>query len=172
MIKKYKGTFKLKGVRVVNHRGFSMIELLITMVVIIGLISGTILSLGGLQDKDELDQAATQISNDLLFIRSKSVSSITEYRVNFTSETEWQVEFYDDATSTWTLQGTVRSLPSGIELTDESLVNVGSNLVATPRGIFEFQNGADGDPFLILEGNSKNISISVDSGGTVEKKKI
>ncbi|MEZ4705474.1 MAG: hypothetical protein R3A11_09855 [Bdellovibrionota bacterium] len=149
-----------------------MIELLVVMIAITVVLGGTMMTLSKLEEKDDLDQAAQLISNDLLFIRSKSVSSITEYRLNFTSKTQWQVEFYDDASGSWVVHGSLREMPVGIGLTDESLTNVGSNLVATPRGIFEFQNGADGDPFMILESSTKNVSISVDTGGAIEKKKI
>jgi hypothetical protein len=57
-------------------------------------------------------------------------------------------------------------------MTAASLTNAGTNLNATPRGLYTFLNGALGVPFLTIMalGTSKTKSINVYVGGALEIK--
>ena len=61
-------------------------------------------------------------------------------------------------------------MPSDTHLTTTTFANAGSNLQATPRGLFQLVAGAVGTPYVTVEtlGYDKTKSIKVDIGGALE----
>ena len=61
-------------------------------------------------------------------------------------------------------------MPPDTYLTSATFVNAGSNLSATPRGLFTFANSATGTPYVTVTGLGapKTKSINVFVGGALE----
>ncbi len=148
-------------------RGFTLVETMM-VVTIIGILAGlTVVTLAGLRNKDALSRATQQIYDDLLLMRGRAVATSKTHRLRFLSDTSWVMEDYD---TSWVATGGTRNMPANTNLMSGSLTNAGSNLEATSRGIFQFQGGATGSPYVSLEsrGVSQTKSIYVYTGGAIE----
>ncbi|MFH1018973.1 MAG: type II secretion system protein [Pseudomonadota bacterium] len=154
--------------------GFTMVELIIALVIVAILCTVTVVTLSGLQKKDDVDRATQMIYDDLIFIRSQAISLNSDHRINFLSTTQWRIEAYNSATSTWNATSATRSMPTNTYLTSDSAANASTNLNATPRGLFTFLNGAQGLPYVSITalGVSKIKNINVAVGGAVEIKTL
>ncbi|MCB1197757.1 MAG: type II secretion system protein [Bdellovibrionota bacterium] len=151
------------------HDAFSLVEVLISLV-IIGILAAVYVGVfTGLSGDDKVDRIAQLIFNDLVNIRTKSLSYSKDYRINFVSDDSWTVEYYDDDTTSWVQEGETRLMDTETYLTSSSYANAGSNLQSTPRGLFEFQSGASGNPYVTVtrDGSNKVKSLYVAVGGSI-----
>ena len=137
-----------------------------TLAIIATLAAVMVSNLSGTKSKDSVDRATQQIYDELVYIRSRAISTNANHRINFLTDDTWKVEQFDG--SSWVDSSSVKNFPSNTNLTSTTFANAGSNLEATPRGLFEL-NGADGDPFVTFEGlgYSRTKSINVDVGGAI-----
>lgn len=145
------------------------------VVAIIGVSAGVfVITMSGLRGKNSIDRAAQQVFDDLLYIRSRAVSSAQTHRLRWISDHEWILEYYNSTLSTpaWIQTSTNREMPTNTYLMNGSLSNAGANLESTARGLFQFQNGSTGSPYITIEtlGVSKTKSIYVYTGGAIELK--
>jgi len=156
----------------ITKSGFTLTELMLT-VVIVGIMGGlTIATVVGMRYKDALTRATQQVYDDLILIRSQAVSTSKTHRIRFISDTSWVLEYYntDLSTPAWVEKSSTRTMPGSTNLMSGSLTNAGSNLESTSRGIFQFQNGATGSPYVSIEtqGVTQTKSIYVYTGGAIE----
>jgi prepilin-type N-terminal cleavage/methylation domain-containing protein len=151
-------------------RGVSMVELVIALTIVAILAGVFIASIVGLKSSDNIDRVAQQIYNDLLTIRSAAITQNRNQRINFASAGQWRIEAFNAPTNAWIPMGDVRYAPTDTYLTSSSYQNALSNLEATPRGLFQFNSGAIGAPFVVVTGlgTSKTKSINVHVGGEIE----
>lgn len=152
--------------------GFTLVEIMMALAIISILAGATIATIAGMRQKDTLTRGTQLIYDDLLLIRAQAVSTAKTHRIRFTSDTSWLLEFYDTTLSTpaWVQRGGARNMPGDTNLMTGSLANAGSNLEATGRGLFQFQNNATGTPYISIEsrGASQTKSLYVYTGGAVE----
>lgn len=148
-----------------------MIELIVVLVIIATMAGIFIATLSGTRSGDNIDRGAQSIYDDLILIRSRALSANTNHRLNFSSQTSWKIQMYNSTTSSWDDVGEVRNMPGDTYLDTASFSNAGSNLVATPRGLFEF-NGANGRPYVTVTGlgATKTKSVWVEAGGAIALK--
>jgi type II secretory pathway pseudopilin PulG len=154
-------------------RGMTILETVIVLMIVAVLASVMIITLSGMRAKDNVDRGAQSIQDDLLFIRSRAVSTSAMHRLNFTSTIEWKIEMYSAGPpETWTQVGDIRRMPQDTYLTQDTFTNAGVNLRATSRGLFDFLPGATGDPYVTVTGlgATQNKSLNVDVGGAIEVK--
>jgi Tfp pilus assembly protein FimT len=156
--------------------GFSTVEVIVVMC-IVGILAGIFfVTMVGTKTGDHIDRAVQEIYNDLLLIRSRSVSTNRDHRINFTSSTQWNLQSYDSTNGNWEAVGETRTMPTDVMLKDGTgagtLQNAGSNLQSSPRGLFTFLNNAQGEPFVTIKafGTSKTKSLYVYVGGAIELK--
>jgi prepilin-type N-terminal cleavage/methylation domain-containing protein len=153
-------------------KGFSLVETIVALV-IVGVLAGIgVVSIVAMRKQDSVDRASGQVQQDLLTIRSQAIASGKLHRLRWISDTQWVLERYDDtlATPAWVQTGDIHRMPNDIYLMSGSLANAGSNLEATPRGTYQFQNGKTGTPYLTIEGVgvSRTKSFYVYTGGAIE----
>ncbi|MCB0308047.1 MAG: type II secretion system protein [Bdellovibrionales bacterium] len=155
-----------------HTNGFTLTELMVTMVIIgtlCGLLIATIL---GMRGKDAISNTAQMIYDDLITIRSRAVATARVHRIRFISDTSWVKEYYESTNSppSWVQMGDIRHMPNDTNLIAGALDNAGGNLESTARGLFQFQNGASGTPYVSLEakGSTQTKSIYVYTGGAIE----
>ncbi|MFH1263025.1 MAG: prepilin-type N-terminal cleavage/methylation domain-containing protein [Pseudomonadota bacterium] len=155
-----------------RNRGFSLVEVIVTVTIIAGLLGLGVATLSGLRQRDSLDRASSLVYDDLILIRSKAIAVGKTHRIRWTSETQWVLEYYDDTLfpASWVQFSQNRQMPNDIYLMTESFSNAGSNLEATARGIYQFQNGKTGSPYLTIEGVgvARTKSFYVYTGGAIE----
>jgi prepilin-type N-terminal cleavage/methylation domain-containing protein len=152
--------------------GFTIVELVIALVIVAVLTGLVIVTLLGMQQTDDIDRAAQQVYDDLIFMRSRAITVNANHRANFLGTTRWRLEVFNSTTSAWDAVSETRNMPSNVSMTAASLANAGTNLNATPRGLYSFLNGALGVPFLTIMalGTSKTKSINVYVGGALDIK--
>ena len=152
-----------------NTRGYSLVEMMVVLGIILAITGAFIVTLAGARSKDKVDQVAQLITNDLLQIRSLSLSANVNFRLNFTALTSWRVEKQNGAA--WDIYSDTRMMPSDTYLTSASLTNAAANLYATPRGLFSFQGSATGIPYVTITGLgiTQTKSLNVYIGGAIEK---
>jgi type II secretory pathway pseudopilin PulG len=164
----------ISPVKEVRERGISLVEIVVVLTIVAALVGLAIATLSGTKRQDNVDRAAEVVYQDLIQMRSKAISTGKTHRLRWTSDTQWLLELYDDTLSTpaWVQMGPGRQMPSDTYLMSGSLVNAGSNLEATSRGIFQFQNGKTGTPYITIEGLgvSRTKSFYVYTGGAIEIK--
>jgi type II secretory pathway pseudopilin PulG len=148
------------------------VEVVVVLTIVATLVSLAIITLSGTRSQDSVDRAADTVYQDLIQMRSKAISTTKTHRIRWISDTQWAVEFYDDTLSTpaWLQTGPNRQMPNDTYLMSGSFANAGSNLEATSRGIFQFQNGKTGTPYITIEGRgvTRTKSFYVYTGGAVE----
>ena len=156
----------------VSERGFTMIEILIVVAIIVLLAGLTIATILGMQHSDDISRGAQQIYDDLITIRSRAITMNTNHRINFLSTSQWRLEAYNSTTTNWDVVSDLRRMPLNTYLTNESYNNALTNLNATPRGLFNFLNGKSGEPFVtIMAMGTSNVKlVNVYVGGAVEIK--
>ena len=149
---------------------FTIVELVVTLAIIGTLAIIAIATLSGLKPEDAVDRAAQSIYEDLILIRSRSVSTNQDHRLNFVSASQWKVESYNASTTVWSQVGDIRNMPSQTNLTTSTFANAGANLTAVPRGLFVFSGSTVGTPYVTITslGASKTKSLYVDVGGSID----
>jgi len=156
----------------------TMVEIAVVLTIIAVLSTIFIATLTGGRAGDYIDRATQSIQNDVIFIRSRSVSTNRVHRVRFASTTEWVLEAYITGVAPpndWEQVGDIRRMPTDTYLTDAtwstSLANGTLMLEATPRGLFQMNGGGPAIPVPYIAitalGSSKNKSITVAVGGAV-----
>lgn len=152
-----------------RRSGFTLVEIIIALVIIVTVGALFIASLGGAKSGDNIDRAAQLVYNDLVYMRMKAVSTNQTYRLSFPSNNQWKIEYYDTASSTWVQEGETRNTPSLSYFTSTSLANAASNLEATASGLYRFQNSATGTPYITAAatGLTKSKSVIVAVGGAL-----
>jgi Tfp pilus assembly protein FimT len=143
-------------------------EIVIVLVIIATLTSIFIATMMGLRSGDAIDRAAQSVYDDLIYIRSRAVSANQNHRLNFTSTSQWAVQMYNG--TAWSSVAPTRTMPGNTFLTNASYTNAGSNVEATPRGLFTFNNNASGRPYVVVTGTgtSKTKTVNVEVGGALE----
>lgn len=154
-----------------KNRGFTLTEIMVVLGIVAILASVFIATLAGSKGADNVDRVVQQIYDDIISMRSKAVSANKNHRINFLSKTSWKTEYYEDTTNTWIQVGEARSMPGDTYLTDSSFTNAGSNLQATPRGLFVFGGTTIGTPYITVNGlgatTTKSLHVYV--GGAIDK---
>jgi Tfp pilus assembly protein FimT len=150
--------------------GLSLVEVVVVLSIIAvlgGIFIGTLLAT---KTGDFIDRGAQQVYDDLIQIRSRSLTANTDHRLYFLSTKTWKLQSWNATSSTWTDLGDVRQMPPDTYLTSATFANAGSNLSATPRGLFSFANSATGSPYVTVTGLGapKTKSINVFVGGAIE----
>jgi prepilin-type N-terminal cleavage/methylation domain-containing protein len=155
-----------------SGRGFTLVEIMISLVIVVLMSAAFFVTFTGLTATDEIDRAAASLQEDLLLARSRAISSSVNQRISFLSTTQWRLQQYDDSAGTWVSFGNVRTMPLDTMLTDASYSNAMSNLVATPRGLYDLQGGATGEPYATVRStkSTKMKSLNVAVGGAIEIK--
>jgi prepilin-type N-terminal cleavage/methylation domain-containing protein len=150
--------------------GFSLIEVIVTLVIVAILTTVFVATLAGSKQGDKIDRATQMIYDDLILIRSRAVSTNADHRLSFSSATAWAIQQYNPATTSWVNVGAPRTMPSDTWLTSTAFTNAGSNLAATPRGLFTFASGATGNPYVTIAGfgTSRTKSVNVFLGGALD----
>jgi len=152
-----------------NALGFSLVEIMLTLAIAGGVLALFVMNLSGLKSIDKADQAVQAITTDLLQMRSMALSKNVDYRINFLTTSSWRLERND--LGTWVVVTDTRYMPSQTYLTSATFANAGLNLWATPRGLYTFNNGAIGTPFVTVTGIgvTQTRSLNVYVGGAIEK---
>ena len=151
--------------------GFTLVEIMIVIAIIITLGAIFIVTLAGLGSKDNVDRATQAIYDDLIYIRGRAISTNRVLRLNFSSSSQWKVESQDPTTLVWSQIGDVRKMPGDTYLIPSALTNAGSNLTATPRGIYQFSGTSTiNNPYVTVTslGATRTKSINVDVGGAID----
>jgi type II secretion system protein H len=116
-------------------KGFSLVELLVTMVVV-GIVSSLAFpSFAGLTNDYRVKKAARQLMTDLQYARMKAVAEGVQYKVAFTTGTTSYTINKGNSSSgstTWTQDGTARQLADasnpyytrGVSLSQSTAVDV------------------------------------------------
>lgn len=154
-----------------KSRGFSLVEIAVVLGIIGVLAAVFLTTLQGSRTTDTINSAVQQIYDDLITIRSKSVSTNKNHRINFLSTSTWRIEVYNEASSTWDVESGVKTMAADTYLTDTSFANAGANLSATPRGLFVFGGSSIGTPYVTVTGlgatNTRSLYVHV--GGAIDK---
>jgi Tfp pilus assembly protein FimT len=158
----------MNGIKRIPHAGFTIIEIIIALFIVVMLTGFFLYGIIGMRSSDKVDRGAQLVYNDIIYIRSRAISTNLTYRINFTSTTDWQVQVYDDGTATWNLDKS-NSMPADAWLTADALTNAADNLEATPNGLFVFQDSMVGEPYITVgaTGESKTKAIEIFVGGAV-----
>jgi len=155
-----------------NPHGFTIVEIMLS-VTIAGILALSFMgAIVGLKSRDNIDRATTQIMNDVLMIRSRAISTGQSHRIRFQNSTSWLIERFDAAITpnAWVVASEVRYLPRQTSLMAGSFENAASNLEASSRGVYVFQNSGNGSPYVSIEatGETKTKSLHISVGGAVE----
>lgn len=102
--------------------GFSLIELLI-VVVVLGIITGAVLTQLQSTVNDQLDAAAQVVASDLYYVRNLSVSNNSSYRFTFEPHTS---RYYFEHSGTNVALNTLPASPHGV--TSESPTRQSTNI--------------------------------------------
>ena len=147
---------------------FTLVEVIVVMAIIAVVASVFIVTLAGLKKTDQIDRTSQQIYDDLIYIRSRAVSTNLNHRLNFYSTTAWALEAYNG--STWSNIATNRQMTTNVWLANNTQTTASTNVEATPRGLFTLNNGITGQPYVTVGGmgTSKLKSIWVHVGGAIE----
>ncbi len=151
-------------------RGFTLTEIALTLA-IIGIVSGLVIAtLTGSLSRDDVDRATQGIYDDLIYMRSRAISTNLNHRLNFTADNQWKIESQDATTLVWSAVTDTRKMNTNTNLTSTTYTNAGTNLWATPRGLYSFQGSSSGAPYVTITtlGAGKTKSINVDVGGAVD----
>jgi prepilin-type N-terminal cleavage/methylation domain-containing protein len=154
------------------RRGMTLVEIMIALAIIGIMATVFVTNILSSALGDKIDRAAQTLHNDLAYIRMRSVSTNTRHRIRFISTTEYRLEIYNGGAppNDWSQFGLARHFPSDTYVTMDSFTNAGSNLESTGRGLYDFQNGMSGDPYVIIEGlgANKSRSLRVFTGGAIQ----
>ena len=137
----------MRQTSVFKSKGFTMIEVVITLLIVGILTTVFLITMAGSRSQDKVDRAIQSIYNDLLYIRSRAVSVNRDHRMNFTSSSQWKLESFNDVIANWEQVGDIRTMPGDTNLTTDAFTNAGSKLEATTRGLYSF-NGATSEPYI------------------------
>jgi prepilin-type N-terminal cleavage/methylation domain-containing protein len=155
------------------HPGFSLVEVMIALSIVGVLAAILVVTLSTKSRGDHVTRGAEAIYADCVFMRMRAATTKIKHRIRFSSTTEWRIEQYvgggppDD----WEMIESIRHMPQDAYLTLESFENAGSNLVAKSTGLYEFENGMDGTPYVTVTGlgSPKTTSVHVYTGGAIKK---
>jgi prepilin-type N-terminal cleavage/methylation domain-containing protein len=156
--------------------GMTLMEIVITLVIIGILGAVSTVSLQHLLVKEKLDQVTNEFMEHLVAARSATVTELVKRRLKLESSTSYCIQVHDQGTDTYLNCNTsdVRNFPPGIAFRYDDYPTLASVLVFEPSGIPNFggappgnytNNPATSDPFITIKnqvaGTSKGISISV-----------
>jgi Tfp pilus assembly protein FimT len=158
-----------------TDRGISLIEIVVSLVIVAVLTTVFIITLSGLKAGDNIDRATQSVQDDVVFVRSRAVSTNRNHRIRFTSTTAWVIEANVVGTSNWEQVGDVRQMPLDTYLDDNTWQNSLNNgtweIEATPRGLFQMEGGtqAISEPYVTVTalGASRTKSLTVAVGGAI-----
>jgi len=156
--------------RMKKNYGFTLIELVVTLVIVSFLVAVTVMTIAGTMPRYKLSRGIRTVFNNMLMAKSKAVTLNKTYRMNVLSSTTFKLQ-YDDAGS-WIDDGGIQTLPPDIEISTDPMdyvANCGANLEFTSRGILNVLGGAQTDPYIILRNTLTNQekSITVNIGGNL-----
>lgn len=154
--------------KVLFLKGVTLVELMVALGIVATLAVLFVTNFTGLRQRDNISKAGQMLLDDILYIRSRSISTNSVHRISFTSNSQWRIEQGNGA-GTWTVVSDVRRMPPDTNLTSTIYPAKATGLEATSRGLFNL-NSLSGVPFYTIEslGVSGTKSINIDVGGAIE----
>lgn len=151
--------------------GFTLVELIITLVIVGLLVGVSLMTISGTLPTFKLSKASRELFNSMLMAKSKAVSLNKNYRLNVINSTSFKIQYYD--TGAWVDDGGITTLPPDISIPTSPfnyVTNCSTNLEFTSRGILNVLNGAQTNPFIIVKNtiNNQQKSITVNIGGNID----
>jgi prepilin-type N-terminal cleavage/methylation domain-containing protein len=153
-----------------GHSGFTLVELIVTLVIIGVVAAAAIMTIAGSMPNIKLDRGVRALFDSMQLGRSKAVSMNRTYRLNILTDRTFKLEW--DNAGTWTQDGMVETLPGDIVIPTSPfnyLTNSLTNLQFTSRGLLNVLNSAQLEPFIAVKNinNNQIKTISVNIGGTI-----
>lgn len=142
-----------------KQSGFTLMEMIITVAIIGIIMAGVVPNMIGWRNNARLSQAARQVYSDLQGARSRAIKTNRTVQIVF-----------DNAADTYSVNGTTRRLPGGIEM-DSAVFNAQGDGTASFNNYGfgrDNQNADNGGQIVIsLAGGSRSSTISVFPSGNI-----
>lgn len=157
-----------------NIKGYTLIELIVTMIIIALVTTVAIVTISGIMPTYKLSRATRSVYNNMVMAKSKAVSLNRTYRLNFLSATSFKLQWQNTSVFpiVWEDEGDVTLFPSDIEIATSPIdyfINAGTNLMLNSRGMLDIPGGVTIDPFIVLRNTvtGEEKSITVNYGGNI-----
>ena len=137
-----------------NFRGFTLIEVIITMIIIAVVTTVAIITVSGIMPTYKLSRGTRSVYNNMVMAKSKAVSLNRNYRLNFLDSTSFKLQWENTSVIpvVWVDDGDVLSISLPISRVATSpidyLANAAVNLQLNSRGMLDIPGGITIDPFV------------------------
>ncbi len=150
-----------------KNQGITIVEIIITLVIVSLLYSIGGPTLTSLIKKKKLQRATDQLVTHLVEMRGRAATTLNTQRLKLENATQYSFEEFDG--TAWVAVGSQKSLPSDIEFRTFDVTNKATSLEMQSNGLPNF-NGADPSPFVtVIEmpvGTSRK-GIFIGTGGDI-----
>lgn len=150
--------------RVLNSSGLSLLELIVTVVIVAIISSLAIPSFAGLRNEYKVRKASRQLMTDLQYAKMKAIAEVVQYKVSFNSGTAAYSIYKGNSASgstTWTQDGVSRqlSVASNPYYTPGVALSANVDVIFAPIGTASPATGT----------TTPSITLTTTSGGTKTK---
>ena len=149
-----------------NLKAFTLVELVITMVIVTILAAAGFVAYNSLAQKRALQAEANLVKEDIYLMQSKAITNLKLHRFYILSSTTYKIQEYNTLTSAWVDTVASRTLTSPVTFTGYTGKETKLHYQANGLPLF---NGASTTPFFTLTHGSTTDTkdFNIDSSGVV-----
>ena len=150
-----------------TFKAFTLVEILVSLVILTTLITFGMVSLSSLKSKKDLQAESEDVKEDIYLMQSRSVTNLRTQRMNILSNSSYSLEEDTTGAGNWTIVVPSRSFRPNIYF--YGYTGKETKLWYETSGLPNFNN-VSSSPFfsLIYSSTSEKKDFNIDSSGVVQ----